>query len=71
MPRCARIWPAWSGCRSADERWIEVVNDAPLPDLDVYFRVGDTFALAAIFTGRTDLGDALALSAVAGSVARR
>ena len=55
----------------ADEGWIEVMSDAALPDLDVYFRVGDTFVMAAIWTGRTDRGEALAFAtAVAGLVPR-
>ena len=54
-----------------DEGWIEVMSDAALPDLDVYFRVGETFVMAALWTGRTDRGDALAFaSAVAAIVPR-
>lgn len=56
----------------ADEGWVEVMTDHELPNLDVYFRVGDTFGMAALWThGYTDRSEAIAFAnAVAASVPR-
>ena len=47
----------------ADEGWVEEMTDGALPNEDVYFRVGDTFAMAALWTfGYTDRHEAIAFA---------
>jgi hypothetical protein len=56
----------------ADEGWVEAMTDGELPNEDVYFRVGNTFAMAALWTyGDTDRNEAIAFAnAVAAHVPR-